>query len=370
MSARRIPHLRAARIAASKLALLAPLFLLATGCAGGPWASRNVPDVHPIKAERAKEAGKHFGDQRDRSEFEAAKFAWQQNDAQGARELLEKVLKRNPGHREAGLLMAELLLVEQQPDQAQEQLKHVLARHPGNAEALHAMGLLLEAENKLPEAHVYFQQAAQAAPGNHEYRLSRDAAAERMRRPEAGEALVSDDPVQLVSNEAPTEIPALAPQAGQASSRRNEQRATTKSISESWLDKAETALSAGQAEAARFEIRQAQQADPADAKLPLSAAILALKHDELELAVETAQTGIKRFPESAGLYRTLGAAQYRLGEFKSAKDSFERAISLDKSHPLSYFLLGSTLKKLDQSEAAEAYFRQAERLDPRYSARR
>lgn len=370
MSARCKPHFRAARNAASELALLAPLLLLATGCAGGPWASRNVPDVHPIKAQRAKEAGKHIGDQRDRSEFEAAKFAWQQNDAQGARELLEKLLKRNPGHREAGLLMAELLLVEQQPDQAQEQLKHVLARHPDDAEALHAMGLLLEAQNKLPEAQVYFRRASQAAPGKHEYRLSRDAAAERLQRPESGEALVSDEPVQLASNEAPAETRALAQQASQPSSRRNEQRPGTKSTSESWLDKAETALAAGQTEAARFEIRQAQQADATDAKIPLSAAILALKHDELELAVEIAQTGIKRFPESAGLYRTLGAAQYRLGEFKSAKDSFERAISLDKSHPLSYFLLGSTLKKLDQSEAAEAYFRQAERLDPRYSARR
>jgi uncharacterized protein HemY len=263
-----------------------------------------------------------------------------------------------------------LLLVEQQPDQAQEQLKHVLARHPDDAEALHAMGLLLEAENKLAEAQVYFQRASQAAPGNHEYRLSRDAAAERLQRPEESEALVSDEPVQLASNEAPAETRALAQQASQPSSRRNEQRPGTKSTSESWLDKAETALAAGQTEAARFEIRQAQQADATDAKIPLSPAILALKHDELQLAVELAQTGIKRFPESAGLYRTLGAAQYRLGEFKSAKDSFERAISLDKSHPLSYFLLGSTLKKLDQSEAAEAYFRQAERLDPRYSARR
>jgi Tfp pilus assembly protein PilF len=368
MSARRVPHFRAARIAASELAVLAPFFLLAAGCAGGPWASRNVPDVHPIKAERAKEAGKLFGDQRDRSEFEAAKFAWQQNDAQGARELLEKLLKRNPGHREAGLLMAELLLVEQQPDQAQEQLKHVLARHPDDAETLHAMGLLLEAENKLAEAEVYFQRASQAAPGNHEYRLSRDAATERLQRPEAGEALVSDEPVQLVSDEAPADSPAAT--SAQTSSRQAEQRPGTKSTSESWLEKAEKALAAGQTETARFEIRQAQQADPTDGKIPLSAAILALKHDELEMAVEIAQTGIKRFPESAGLYRTLGAAQYRLGEFKPAKDSFERAISLDKSHPLSYFLLGSTLKKLDQSEAAEAYFRQAERLDPRYSARR
>jgi tetratricopeptide (TPR) repeat protein len=101
-----------------------------------------------------------------------------------------------------------------------------------------------------------------------------------------------------------------------------------------------------------------------------AACVSAIKHDELELAVEIAQSGIKAFPESAGLYRALGTAQYRLGDLTEAKAACEQALSLDKAHPLSYFLMGSTLKKLGQTEAAEQYFRQARQLDARYSARR
>jgi tetratricopeptide (TPR) repeat protein len=361
----------AGRIAPSSLARIALPLLFATGCAGLPWSSQGAPDVHPIKVQRAKEAGKHFSDQRDRSEFEAAKFAWRHDDAQGCRELLEKLLKRNPGHREAGLLMAELLLVEEQPEEAREQLKRVLAANPNDAEALHAMGLLLEAGDKLAEAQAFFDRAAQAAPHNHEFRMSRDAVAKRLQRPAEDESSLGDDSFQLVSDEAPPEADPAAPTVEGPSSRRTETLApSTKSASESWLELADAAIAAGQPEIARFHFRQARESAPDDAAVPLSAAILAIKRDELELAVEIAETGIKSFPDSAGLYRTLGAARYRLGEYKSAKASFERAISLDKSHPLSYFLLGSTLKKLDQSEAAEAYFRQAERLDPRYSARR
>ena len=97
---------------------------------------------------------------------------------------------------------------------------------------------------------------------------------------------------------------------------------------------------------------------------------MAIRRDELELAIEIVQDGLKAFPGSPGLYRLSGVAQYRLGDVQAAKASFEQSLSLDKSNPLSYFLMGSTLKKLGQSEAAEQYFLQARRLDPRYAARR
>ena len=332
---------------------------LATGCAGGPWSSRAAPDVHPLKAKRAEEAGKLFGDERDRSEFAAAQFAWRQNDVEGCRELLEKVLKRNPGHRDSGLLLAELLLVEQQPEQARKQLQQVLAQHPNDAEALHAMGLLLEAEEKPAEAHAYFVRASQAAPENAEYRLSCQAAAERLPPPNEAAAIASDDkvPDHEVSNDRETVQLAAS-------------ESPTPAAPKSWLEETDAALAADQLDAARDHVREAQRSSPHDETIAVSAAVLAIKHDELELAVEFAQAGAAAFPDAAGIYRALGTAQYRLGDLEPAKTSFERAISLDKSHPLSYFLLGSTMKRLGQTAAAEAYFRQAERLDPRYAARR
>ncbi|HXT60886.1 MAG TPA: tetratricopeptide repeat protein [Pirellulales bacterium] len=386
-------------------AALACCVLCSTGCAGGLWSSRSVPDVHPVKAQRAKETAKHLGEQRDRSELEAAKFAWQQDDVEGCHDLLDKLLQRNPRHREGGLLMAELLLVERQTDQAREQLKQVLKHHPNDAEALHAMGLLLEAENKPAEARVLFQQAAKAAPANDEYKISYKAAADR-----AQPSAVADDRTSIASKPAPangrstptataqaaslhrTKSPAGAvldrPEAPVApgdaddvsfvtatdaidaqqepkSAAKPQQLALAKDA-KPLVAQGDAALAAGARDSARRSFREAQRAAPDDPSIPLAACVSAIKHDELELAVEIAHSGITAFPESAGLYRALGTAQYRLGDLPAAKASFERAISLDKAHPLSYFLMGSTLKKLGQTEAAEQYFRQARQLDARY----
>ena len=68
--------------------------------------------------------------------------------------------------------MAELLIVQQQPDDARRQLSQLAASHPEDPRALHAMGALLEAEGKPHEALAWFQRAALLAPDNQEYRLS------------------------------------------------------------------------------------------------------------------------------------------------------------------------------------------------------
>ena len=140
--------------------------------------------------------------------------------------------------------------------------------------------------------------------------------------------------------------------------------------SEQLLEYGEAALTAGARKDARGYFQRARRAAPDDVKIAVSAAVIAVKHDELEMAIEIVQDGLKAFPGSSGLYRLLGVAQYRLGDMQAAKASFEQSLSLDKSNPLSYFLMGSTLKKLGQSEAAEQYLVQARRLDPRYAARR
>jgi len=78
----------------------------------------------------------------------------------------------------------------------------------------------------------------------------------------------------------------------------------------------------------------------------------------------------KHFSKSAAIYRMLGVAYYRLGDFKSSQVALQQALSLDKSSALSYFLMGCTLAKLGQAEPAEAHFQQAKALDPRYTVRR
>ena len=134
-----------------------------------------------------------------------------------------------------------------------------------------------------------------------------------------------------------------------------------------FLAKGDAALAADAVDSARRFFRQARQVARQEPRVAISAAVLAIRHDELELAEEVAGDGLKAFPRSAGLYRVLGTVRYRLGDYPAARQSLEEAIALDKTQALSYFLMGSTLLKLGQPEAAERHFQQARRLDPRYA---
>jgi Tfp pilus assembly protein PilF len=78
----------------------------------------------------------------------------------------------------------------------------------------------------------------------------------------------------------------------------------------------------------------------------------------------------KRHNDSAALARTLGTAYYRQGDYPAAQSALEQALSLDNSSGLAYLLMGCTLEKLGQTEAAGANFEQARRLDPRLRMQR
>jgi Tfp pilus assembly protein PilF len=430
---RRRPTRRAHCARCSLLAAVA--LLLSPGCAGWSSFGKGIPDVKPLKEKRGREAAKLIREQRDRGELQAARFAWEQGDLAGAQEMLERVLKRDPKHYEAGLLMAEVLIVQQQPDHARRQLAQLAASHPQDPRAMHAMGALLEAEEKPQEALVWFQRAARLAPDNQEYKLSCQALGTRSPnrvarraqatepRPKASELKLAEPkgagattkaaeaPIATASrteaefggiaeqeDEPPTPAVSKAnaarlvsargaplatddsgdqaaeaplPQLRPASeSNGAESNGAESNGAERLLAYGEAALAAGARKDARGYFQRARRAAPQDAKIAVSAAVIAVKHDELEMAIEIVQDGLKAFPGSSGLYRLLGVAQYRLGDMQAAKASFEQSLSLDKSNPLSYFLMGSTLKKLGQSEAAEQYLLQARRLDPRYAARR
>lgn len=375
-----------------------------TGCAGWSSFGPGVPDVKPQKAKRARETARLMCEQRDRGELQAAQFALQQGDVAGSQEMLERVLKRDPKNYEAALLMAEVLILQQQPEEARRQLEQLVSRHPQDPRVLHAMGSLLEAEEKPQEALSYFERASRLAPDNHEYRIScqtagagpasnlvrqtpaaprgesagsTESSASSSRRTSADFAVATDreedDPAVagngalLASAKDEADLPPLpaaqtppAPIAPAAGSPEADQL----------LEYGRAALAAGSRREARECFRRARRAAPKESKIPIAAAVTALKHDELELAVEIVQDGLDSFPNSAGLHRLMGVARYRLGDLDAAKASFEQSLSLDKSNPLSYFLMGSTLKKLGQTEAAEQSFREARRLDPRYGARR
>jgi len=136
------------------------------------------------------------------------------------------------------------------------------------------------------------------------------------------------------------------------------------------LASAEAALRKGAPELALQRMRAAWATHPQDPQIPISGAALLLRHHQPQAAVALLCEAAERFPRSAAVYRMLGVGYYRLGDDQASQVALQQALSLDKSSALSYFLMGCTLAKSGQSEAAAAHFRQAELLDPRYGVER
>jgi tetratricopeptide (TPR) repeat protein len=132
----------------------------------------------------------------------------------------------------------------------------------------------------------------------------------------------------------------------------------------------EQLLAAGSADSALARFRQAIALEPDNPSIPTSAAVLAVRYNRPDLAVVLSEEAVRVFPRSAALRRTLAVAHYRRGDFQAAQVVLRQALSLDNSSALAYFLLGSTLAKLGQPEAAEMNFRQAGLIDPKYAAGR
>jgi tetratricopeptide (TPR) repeat protein len=231
---------------------------------------------------------------------------WHRSDATAARETLAPVLVRNPDYRDAHLLAAQLDLFADKPKTALAHARQILVAHPDDAQAHFQAAVALDAMGAAADALPHYEKAAQLAPKDEVFQASYQAA--------VGIAV----PPPMDS-------------------------AATASISES-----------------------AARANPDNPQLALDAAILALRQNRPEAAIEIAITAVNRHADSAPLWRTLGMAQYRSGQFAAAEASLKQAIALDKSNALAYFLMGSTLSREAQSEAARPYFDEAARLDPRF----
>ena len=68
-------------------------------------------------------------------------------------------------------------------------------------------------------------------------------------------------------------------------------------------------------------------------------AVDALQSNQPDVALDALRDGLARFPDSAVLWRTLGAAHHQKGAFQSTQSALHQALSLDNSCALAYFLL-------------------------------
>ena len=126
--------------------------MLATACAalsGCAQLGFTLPklggeDVTQARNERKQQLIEEYESRRSAAMFQAALGRWKQGDAKGCESVLGQLLAREPGHREAHLLYAEVCSDRRDYPAANEHLDAVLNEHPDDAEALHARGLLLD----------------------------------------------------------------------------------------------------------------------------------------------------------------------------------------------------------------------------------
>ncbi len=392
---------------------------------------------------RAEAAVRRFEQQRDFAEYQSALFSLNHGDPETCESTLRRLCRRNPDHREARLLLAQLAIEEGRNEEAVENLVDLAGRQPLDAQVQHALGLAFDAQGDEASAAACYERASVLAPDEEVYQASLEAAIAAVEptapspdntvkaMPASAEPLPSEvvpiphdrefertlasvfpgspaaqrtaaqnavawhGPAEelpvaaadfvvadgLASSSClPSREAALAravepgrnpdhPVVKPASLAQPEPTAALPTDGERAKDLAEAARQAaklGRKDEAARHFRRAVAANPYDPQISIQAATCALRLDDADLAAEMARDGLQRHPRSAALHRVLAVTYYRLGDYAGSQVSAQQALSLDKSSALSYFLLGSALARMGQTEAAATHLRQACRLDPRY----
>ena len=297
----------------SSLLLIMAIALLASGCASmntirQAIARNSADDVGPSRESRSVALAREFDRRRDDAQFQAAASAWQRGDLDGCHKLIDQLLERNPADRRSRLMLADVLLFSGQTAQAADELSKLVADDPKDAVAQHAFAEVLDASGRQAEAIAHHEEAARLEPNRELYaqcvKAARDAGATQDR--------------SIGQSSQPTQ--------------------------------------------------SARSIDTQDSGTPLERAAAALAANDAQQAIDAATQGLKESPDQAEpLYRVLGTAYYRRGDYAAAQSALAQALSLDKSDALAYFLQGHVLDKLGQTDAAARSFAEAARLDARFS---
>lgn len=350
------------------------------GCASMALPQAPVEDVTPQRRARNEAAIREFELKRDQAQYGAAAFSWETGDLDGCYESLTQLIRRTPHHRKGRLLLADVFLFREQPQLALEQLQAAAAHHPDDAEVEHSLGLAFDALGDTTTALAHYERAHALAPGDERFATSLNLArqfaaggvppvAPASFTPPTNAAGVAD------GNDASANAGYPAPPAAGHSSRRHAARGSTSSRSEQEaaderLDHAKAALMDEDAAGALACLREACASAPHDPQLLIAAATLALRHGQPGIASSLLEEASPSFSHHARVQLTRGLALYRRGDYQGARQVLERAVSLDNTNALSYFLLGSSLAKLGQEDAAEWHYQRAQELDPQYTTRR
>ena len=350
-----------------------------SGCAQpAAWLKPAVPDVRPIREKQAREALQSFEKQRNEAEYQAARTALREGQHESCRTMLANVMRRDPQHAPAQAMQLELLLATGASQEATQAADEARQHFVDNAQVQFACYLVYDEAGQSDLAVECLSAAARLAPGEKLYTqhlevIAADQAdeldAETAKAILMGEPQVRARPAQQQPSE-PDEVRLLAhEEPSGATLHVSPDTAESSPSAEQWLRRGTGALIDGHLETAEAYFDRAERAAAATDEMAVRIVVTALRHEEPEYSIQRAQRALLHYPESAGLYRSLGAAQYRLGRFAEARQALEHALVLDNSSGLTYFLMGCTLSKLGDTASASHHYRQAQQRDSRYLAK-
>ena len=369
------------------LTVVASLFLM-PGCAHFSMPRQPVEDITKPRQQRAQQLAETLDEKRDAAEFQSAVDRWNRNDLVGAEKTLCRLVDRNPDHRDSRLLLSELYLTTNRQQEAMSQMEAALAAHPQDAQVQYAMGLLLDAVGQPTAALAHYHQAAVLDP---HYGSSAEMSSNASQATAAPGFSMADDSMVWANDDpnghtvSPPDASRLVAAAYRDDSNQQASLASHPAFSEqsageavcaplapstTLLAEGYSALAEGATDTAVAFFQEAIASEPNNPQIPISAAVSLLRYNQPAQAVELLTSTQRQHPNSAALFRTLGVAHYRVSDYQSSQVALRQALSLDKSSALTYFLMGSTLTKLGQREAAEGYFLQAQTLNPEYSVQR
>ncbi|MBI3467379.1 MAG: tetratricopeptide repeat protein [Planctomycetes bacterium] len=367
-----------------RLVIFACVVAAAPGCAGHRvFQSAEEPDRD--RRARQEAAVRHFEEQRDQAQLHSAMNDWQQGNVSRCRRSLQLIIARNPEHRQARLLLAELHLYEHQPEQA---LDILLADGAGDQEGgleadeqdaawQHTLGLAYEALGDGAQACDCYRRAAELQPDNDLFAWSYEAAIDEIDAIDnIGERDLADSPESIVeSAEDNTAHPAREPRRLPLGTRRVSAlpapNPVQPAIHEQPVLSDVANVSDVQTIVALIEVTDPEETSSAalaetTPDEAIAQAVAALGKGQPTQAAEICQAALREHADCPALYRILGVAEYRQSNYAASQSALWQALSLDNSSGLSYFLMGCTLARLGQQAAADRHLAQARALDSRF----
>jgi tetratricopeptide (TPR) repeat protein len=267
-----------------------------------------------------------------RYDLGVAHFAVGQIDE--ARQALEDVLRRNPGHSFATYFLARVDLVEGQVDSAIRGFRKLLVAQKNVADELYYLGSAYFRKQDLPQAIHFLQKAATSTPADYRIHLL------------LGHAYRKADRMQ---------------EAAQAYALSEQYRSTYRRKSREILE-CNTLLNSHALELSLQQCRQLL--DGVDPLKLVSFGVLLAERQLYDEAIPPLAKAAQLDPENFEPHFNLGLTYFRIKKYQEAKGPLEMAARLRPEFYDAVALLGSTLFALGDDYGAVRHLRHAYQLRP------